>query len=60
MDSNVTSPSSKIQSCRNHKPSNKLKVECLMMWLKDHKAFKPKPSFLPADSVNALVNKFKK
>jgi|GEM_PF-5685113 len=42
---------------RKSKSSNKLKVSCLKEWLKDHKAFKPKPSILP-NNVNDLAEKF--
>lgn len=46
-----------IRSGSKSKPSNRLRVECLHAWLKDHKPFKPKPSILP-DNINSLSEKF--
>lgn len=47
-----------IRRSGSSKSSNKLKVECLLAWNKDHKAFKPKPSILP-NNVDDLSEKFK-
>lgn len=43
---------------RKSKSSYGLKIKCLIGWINDHKAFKPKPTFLP-ENVGELSGKFK-
>jgi len=51
---NSTAP---VSRANKSKSNYKLKVSCLLEWLRDHKKFKPKPSFHP-ENIDNLGQKF--
>jgi len=58
MENKVTTTNEpSVSRARNSKSSYKLKVSCLISWLHDHKAHKPKPTILP-ENVDVLSEKF--